>query len=91
MLGVAITTVSCGDHHTDSVVMFVVIDHGSNVMGINLFEAMNFAINMPSSLLQSHASIVIPVEQTKVQQQNSIRFKQIFNDSFGQVHEIVYF
>ena len=37
------------------------------------------------------AAFLAPVEQTKVQQQLSIRFKQLFNDLFSQVQEIIGF
>ena len=30
-------------------------------MGIDLFESMNFAVSVPSSLLKSHVSILVPV------------------------------
>ena len=47
-LGIVETAVFCGDLHIDSFT-FVALDHGSNVMGINLLETRNFAINIPSS------------------------------------------
>ena len=69
--------------------MFVVVDHESNTMSIDLFKAMNFAINIPSSL--SHASIVVLIKQTEIKQQHSIHLKQLFKDLFGQAQEIVNF
>ena len=47
------TSVSCGDHIVDNF-MFVVVDKGSNVMGIDLFEKMHFSVSIPTELLNSH-------------------------------------
>ena len=53
---------SCGDHTVDSF-MFVVVDKGSNVMEIDLFEEIHFSVSIPTELLNSHTINVNSVEQ----------------------------
>ena len=89
-LGAVETSVSCGDHTVDNF-MFVVVDKGSNVMRIDLFEEMHFSVSSPTELLNLHAINVNSVEQSRIEKQLSRNFRQQFSDLFGPPEEIIGF
>ena len=90
ILGAVETSVSCGDHTVKNF-MFVVVDKGSNVMGIELSEEMHFSVSIPTELLNSHAINVNSVEQSRIEKQLNRNFRQQFSDLFGPPEEIIGF
>ena len=82
-LGVVKATVRCGDNVVQNF-SFVVVKSGSNIMGLDLFEALGYSIDIPSCH-SSESCKCNRVEVTVVEH----RFKAMFRDLFGQPETIV--